>query len=906
MISAKNKTMATTAVMVLMLATSAALISIPIVKAPTTLTLSTHLNQFIGQNSETVIIWTIIPNMLATDPNYIGKTSAWANANVTFTRPDGTKNVVSGPLTIDPAVPQGVAVDRFVLYYTPNAMGNWVVNLYWPGDSTYNAVNKTDSFYVGGHIPKRNVYAMLSLNPYPVVGLGQDLLINAWITPPPATNYQAFYDYMFTFKRPDGTSFTVGPMDAESAGTVWFDLPLDALGNWTIKFEFPGDYMNLPASVTRTITVQQEALPSYPDNPLPTESWKFPINVQNRQWRTISGEWLQSFYNASMGSFNPSTEAPRTAHILWKLPAYTSIGGYVGDLHSIQTGGAVEGTVGDVGVFQSGVPSIRTVMAGRGYYTAGGNIICVDMRTGQTLWSVPGSFSVGATRSTYGPVLYNFGTRFIVYDGMSGSMILNVTGMSMNFFVDPYAYTYQRTNATTGEGYWIKWDTTGTSNDFSSRIIWNQTNVLAYSTNAHCLIQGNLMISRHFLTEGVQNYGVSSSNTIIVDYLTAVNLTTGKMEWNTTIADPTDPTTWLYRQGPAWGSGEGLVYFAGYGDPNEGRGYIAFNAATGKLAWWSEEADYPWGNFWAYTPQACAYNMVIGIGYSGVYAFNATNGKIVWRYVDNNTYFEEPYASNINSTDGSTYSSYTFGSTGPVIGGGIIFAPNTEHSPTFAYRGMGLDAIDAYTGQQVWRILGAYDTPTAIAYGILLVADSWNGYTYAFGKGDTATTLSTSSNVIAKGDSMLLEGTVLDMSSAQKGTAAVSDADQEAWMEYLHMQQPFPVNAKGVTVSLDALDPNGNFIHIGDATSDTTGKYSFLWEPEIEGKYTIVASFYSTEAYYSSTAETAIGVTAAAATPTPTPGPQAAPDYTLSIIGVGVAMLIAIAVATVLLLRKRP
>jgi hypothetical protein len=860
----------TTIALILMLSTSMIIAGTSIAQAATTITASAHFNQFIGQNSETLIVYTLSPNILSDDPNYAGKTSAWPNAQITFTRPDGTKDIVNGPITVEPAVPQGVAVDRFTVRYTPNTQGNWIVNLYWPGDTTYNPVNQTDTFHVGQPIPRRNTYAMLSFNPYPTVGVGQNLLINAWITPPPLTNYQAYADYMFTFTAPDGTTIPIGPVNSEAPGTIWFDMPLTQIGTWSVKFDFPGDYASLPSSVTRTITVQQQPVTiGYPDTPLPTEPWTFPINTNNREWRTIAGEWTQAYYNASMGSYNPYTEAPKTAHILWKLPAYSGVGGYVGSPHSIQTGAQVEGEVGDVGVFSSSVPTIRTIMAGRGYYTAGGSIVCVDMQTGNQLWSVPGTFDDGATRGRV-PALYDFGSRFIAYSGLDGSVLLNVTGMSVNFFADPYAYTYQRTNSATGEGYLIKWDTSSSSSNFASRIVWNETNVLPYTTTSHCLIQGNLMIARHFLTQGVQNYGVSTSNTVIVDYITAVNLTTGKMEWNSTIANPSDPSTWLYRQGPAWGSGNGLVYFAGYGDPNEGMGYVAFNAATGNLQWWSEESDYPWGNFWAYTPQACTEDLIIGLGYNGVYGFDVTNGKIVWHYVDNNTYNEEPYGSNV-APDGSPYSSYSFGSTGPVVGGGIIFAPNTEHSPTFAYRGMGLDAIDAATGQQVWRILGAYYTPTAIAYGVLLASDSWNGFTYAFGKGTTTTTVATSSTVLPIGNSVLLQGTVMDMSSAQNGTAAIADADQEAWMEYLHMQQPKPTDANGVQVHLTALDANGNIQEIGTVTSDATGMYSIGWTPPIEGKYTVYASFEGSDAYYGSQAETAMLVTPAAVSPIVTP-----------------------------------
>ena len=540
---------------------------------------------------------------------------------------------------------------------------------------------------------------------------------------------------------------------------------------------------------------------------------------------------------------------------------------------------------------------------------------------------LPGTFNVGGTRSTYGPVLYSFtSTRMVVYNGMNGAVVANTTGLSMTWWEDPFVYSYQRTNSATGAGYLIKWDTTGTATDFSTRIVWNETNVLPYTNTAHALIQGNYIVSRHFLTEGVQNYGVSTSNTIIVDYLVGVDKNTGKMAYNISIANPSDPSTWLYRQGPAWGSGAGLVYFAGYGDTNQGRGYVAFNATTGKLAWWSEQADYPWGNFWAYLPQASAYDMVYGLGYSGISAFNATNGKVVWHYVDKDPYFEEPYSSSV-SANGTPYNSYTFGSTGPVIGGGIVFAPNTEHSPTFAYRGMGLDAVDAFTGKQVWRILTPYSTPTAIAYGILLLSDSWNGFTYAFGKGDTATTVSTSSKTMAKGDSMLVEGTVLDMSAAQNGTAAVSDDSQEAWMEYIHMQQPKPTNVQGVPVTLSAVDSAGKITPIGQTTSDIAGHYAIQWTPQAQGVYTIMATFGGSEAYYSSSAETSVLVgqpnaaPSASASPsqtstpnvsplvTPTPttpqGPGGMPISTMYAIVAAVIIIVVVAIAAVVLRRRK-
>jgi hypothetical protein len=265
-------------------------------------------------------------------------------------------------------------------------------------------------------------------------------------------------------------------------------------------------------------------------------------------------------------------------------------------------------------------------------------------------------------------------------------------------------------------------------------------------------------------------------------------------------------------------------------------------------------------------PLGGGYGMAYGLSYAGVYAFNLTNGKIVWHYSAGNSGMETPY------------NTWVFGTTGPVIGGGIIFAPNSEHTPQLYYRGTQLHAVDAFTGKKVWSILGAYN-PSAVAYGVLLAQETTQGIEYAFAKGSTSTTVSVQNDVITKGSSTLIKGTVLDLSPAQAGTPAISDASMSAWMEYLHLQQPKPTNATGVTISLDATDPNGNFIHIGTTTSNIDGSYSFFWTPEHQGKYTIVASFEGSESYYSSDALTSIGV-APAQTSSPAVNPTTTPSLT--------------------------
>jgi hypothetical protein len=120
----------------------------------------------------------------------------------------------------------------------------------------------------------------------------------------------------------------------------------------------------------------------------------------------------------------------------------------------------------------------------------------------------------------------------------------------------------------------------------------------------------------------------------------------------------------------------------------------------------------------------------------------------------------------------------------------------------------------------------------------------------------------------------------------------------------VYMQKPRPANVTGVEVVISVLDPNGNYYEVGRTTADADGFFKLVFEPEVPGEYTVIATFEGSESYWSSHAETAVFVEEApAATPEPTPVPQAPVEtyFTVSTI----AIIVAIAVAVILLLRKR-
>ena len=54
-------------------------------------------------------------------------------------------------------------------------------------------------------------------------------------------------------------------------------------------------------------------------------------------------------------------------------------------------------------------------------------------------------------------------------------------------------------------------------------------------------------------------------------------------------------------------------------------------------------------------------------------------------------------------------------------------------------------------------------------------------------------------------------------------------------MLYVYKQFSQPMDATGVPVSIDAVDPNGNYIHLGDAVSDASGRFHYEYTPTTEG-----------------------------------------------------------------------
>ena len=399
-------------------------------------------------------------------------------------------------------------------------------------------------------------------------------------------------------------------------------------------------------------------------------------------------------------------------------------------------------------------------------------------------------------------------------------------------------------------------------------------------------------------------------------WIAGISLITGKVVFNITTNDIFYSTS------------TGVADHGKYAVRVLGGWWDCWSLSNGNLVWQTPAAGtsggepYPWGDFGSYTTASYG-GLIYDFSYAGFYAIDWTTGKISWGFVPPATPFETPW-----------YPSMSLFSNAPIIADGKLYYGNGEHSPTEPLsRGWTLWCLNATTGQVIWSKLDG-GSAGAIADGYLTFDDRYDGYLYVFGKGTSATTVSVPQTQITEGTSVIVSGTVLDQSpgivpastspsgvtQAMKNSrgienvACVSDETVSTYMSYLYSQQPLDgmyhnITVTGVPVSIDAIDPNGNAIHLGDTMSDSSGTYAFTWIPNKPGNYQLTASFQGSNSYGSSWAETHAVVVEPQATSTPTAttssvGLATTSDLLTYIAVAVIAMIITVAIATVLILRK--
>jgi len=150
---------------------------------------------------------------------------------------------------------------------------------------------------------------------------------------------------------------------------------------------------------------------------------------------------------------------------------------------------------------------------------------------------------------------------------------------------------------------------------------------------------------------------------------------------------------------------------------------------------------------------------------------------------------------------------------------------------------------------------------------IIAAINSYDQQIYAIGKGPTSTTVEAPLAGVSLDQTLVIRSAVNDVSLGTtreeiklrfpNGLPAVADSNMTAWMRYVYQQLPKPKNIQGVVVAINVIDANGDYRTIGTTTSDKNGFFSLAWQPDISGKYTLIATFAGTDAYYGSSAQTA-------------------------------------------------
>ena len=179
--------------------------------------------------------------------------------------------------------------------------------------------------------------------------------------------------------------------------------------------------------------------------------------------------------------------------------------------------------------------------------------------------------------------------------------------------------------------------------------------------------------------------------------------------------------------------------------------------------------------------------------------------------------------------------------------------------------------INITTGQQIsvfnaWAVSTSfYNYIGAVAEGYLTFFNEYDGQMYSVGRGPSALTVSAPDVSIPLGSSLLIQGTVKDISAGTNqatvkanypnGVPLASDACMGDWMSHVYQQFAAPTNFTGVPVAISVLDSNGNYRTIGTTTSTESGTFSFTWTPDITGDYTVYPTFAGSNGYWGSASQ---------------------------------------------------
>jgi len=860
----------------------------------------------IGQQQE-IVFWTdLLP---PTAKGAYGDRWFWY---VNVTAPNGAVTNY-GPITSDP-------VGGHFVYYTPTATGTYKVWVYSP---THVAANNPYGPYPGNGVPGTPPIASQQ---QAAASLG-DIYLAASATANFTVQQAAIPAYV---PAPLPTSFWTYPITSQNRewsaiATQWLGTGAAQVNGSTTSFQWGPEPLSAHIMWTRPmwaggIASEQSGSNMYTTYHYDGDSLSPPIILDGVLYYDVyvlpkEGWYAVNLYTGATEFFHNTTGpvnfALRTDSSGALLTGYLAFGEELVFNSPNQNGvypylWSTEGP---------GAPTYAFGAGGGGLGAGSTTWMLFDAATGNWLCNVANVTQ--SVKTAAGTLVTEGATGTQVYDANGNICYYNIVNIGTSAKPNFYLQIWNTTQAvemgtTANRAYWWCW-----------RPILGATmpGQLGFTLNTKIpAVQGSIITVR----PGVEVIGGTAGTNIpglpVVDgnlwALSDVEGSQGTLLWNITFVPPqssgnategseeaTLPATTqaLYAVSPEYG-----VFI--FDNAMTGQ-WTVYSLSTGKELWVSApEESYSYYGMSASLYQGELISVIGGSEGGEVYAYNITTGQLLWTHIPYSG-LESPYG---------TYSCII-----NFVGDGMIFiCSSTHHQEVTPYRGSQLYALNVTNGNVVWTV-DFYGRGIVSASGYIVGLNYYDNEIYCFGKGPSKTTVTAPDTAVAVNTPLVVRGTVTDISAGSQqlqqatdfpnGLPCVSDASESAFMNAVYENQAMPTNLTGVPVTISAIDPNGNYILLGTATSDASGFYSLTVNTGTltagPGTYKVIATFEGSNAYYASSDETSFVVTAAptvAPTAPPVTGIASTSTVEYGVVAIIIVVIVIGIILAIMTLRKRP